>query len=106
MPSAEWAWARESSSSNAFIAASRAWAFASAGGAMPRPARTFADEKRRPLEDGVHVQFASDLRESPLDPLVLHGRRARDHPQRLHASELGDERLGHTVGEVFLCRIA
>ena len=62
----------------------------------------FTDEVRGALEHGVHVQFARDLRERLGRPLVLHRRGARDHPQRLDARQVGDDRLrpgGPAVGE-------
>ncbi len=76
------------------------------GDKLYRDAHAFADEERRSLEDGVHVQFARDLREAFLGALVLHGRSARDHPQRFEARKLGDERLGHAVREILLRGVA
>ena len=73
---------------------------------LHRDTHALADEERRTLEDRVHAQLARNLRQGLLDPLVLHGRRARDDPQRLQAREFRDQRLGHPVGEVLLGAVA
>ena len=79
---------------------------AARGDELHADAHAVADEQRRALEDRVDVQLARDLGERLRGPLVLHRRGARDHAQRLDAGEVGDDRLGHAVGEVLLRRVA
>ena len=69
-------------------------------------AHTIADQVCRAFEHGIHVQLARDLGHGELRALVAHHRRSRDHAQRLDTRQVGDDRLGHAVGEVFLEGIA
>ena len=66
--------------------------------------RTRTDD--RPFNDCVHVQFARNCRQGLLCPLVLHDRSTRDDAQRADFSEVGNQLVGHAVGEEFLRRVA
>ena len=69
-------------------------------------AHAVAGAEHRPFHDRVHAQLARDLGQGSTHALVLHGGGARGHAQRPDPGEVGDQRLGHAVGEELLLRVA
>lgn len=64
-----------------------------------------AHEQGRAFQHRVDIQLARDIGERLRGILVCHHRRPRDDAQRLDAREIGNDRLGHPIGKVFLRRI-
>ena len=54
------------------------------------------------LHDGIHAQFARDLRERFLGMLVLHDRSARNDAQPWYFRQGSDQRLGQAIRKIFL----
>ncbi len=64
------------------------------------------DTHHRTFHHRIHIQLSRNLRQRPLDILVLHDRCPRPDLQRPDLGQVGDQRLGHPVGEVLLLRVA
>ena len=73
---------------------------------LRRDPHAIALTKNGTADQRVGVQLTRDFSQRLLRPLVLHHRAARDDPIDAEASQVGDEGVGHPVGEVFLRRIA
>jgi hypothetical protein len=57
------------------------------------------------FQDRADLKLAADLGDALAGRLVLHDRGARDHGQIMKPRQLGDQLLGHAVGEVFILGI-
>ncbi len=69
-------------------------------------AYTVSGTHDRALDDPIYTELPRDLREWLAYFLVLHDRGSRDDARTAQPRELGDEGLGHPVGEVLLLGIA
>ena len=58
------------------------------------------------LDDGADIQFPRNIPERLPDTLVLHDRCAGNHGERPDSSQVRDQRIRHSVREIFLGRIA
>jgi hypothetical protein len=56
----------------------------------------------RALDERVHAQLPGDLRDGLLRLLVPHRGSPGDHAQRIDLPEIGDQSVGHAVGEILL----
>jgi hypothetical protein len=65
-------------------------------------AYSLAGANHRSLNDGVDIQFAGDCRQALPGPLVLHDGCPRDNAQRADLSQVGNQLVGHAVGEIVL----
>jgi len=55
-----------------------------------------------PFDHRVYVQVARNLRQALVRAFVVHNRSPRDHVKGLDLGQIGDECLGHALGEVVL----
>ena len=69
-------------------------------------AHAVARPAHRAFEHIAHTQFAANLLHIDAAALVGEARIAGDHKQPPDAAECGDDLLDHTVGKIFLLRIA
>jgi len=58
------------------------------------------------LDDGADLQFPRNIPERLPDSLVLHDRCAGNHGERPDFGQVRDQRIRHSVREIFLRRIA
>jgi hypothetical protein len=65
-------------------------------------AYAFARTLYRSLHNGLNAELPGDLRRGLLGSLVALDGGARDHAESLDVYQFGDQRLGHSVGEIFL----
>ncbi|TMQ70208.1 MAG: hypothetical protein E6K80_09225 [Candidatus Eisenbacteria bacterium] len=73
---------------------------------LGRDAHAIAGAQHRAFDDRVDAQLARDVRQRAADALEAHGGGARDDAQRPDLGQVGDQRLGHAVGEVLLLGVA
>jgi len=54
------------------------------------------------LDDSINVEFTSNFGQRLIGFFVAHDGGAGDDLYRAHLSQAGNQRVGHTVGEIFL----
>src|SRR5260370_23059899 len=65
-----------------------------------------ARSENRTFDNGFHVEVSSNLPQGFVCVLVLHSRSPRNNTEGTNLRQVGDELVGHAVGEIFLVWIA
>lgn len=73
---------------------------------LRRQANAITLVQRGSFDDPIHSEVPGDLVQLPAACFQMKHGLTRDHPQAWDAGEFRDERIGHTVCEIFLGRIA
>src|ERR1700676_3842798 len=67
---------------------------------------TIADSQNRALDYSIDAKFARDLRQRFARAFVRHGCGTRNHTQRPDFCQVGNQVIGHAIGEIFLVFVA